>query len=258
MLVLSLETSTPRSSVCLAGPQGPVASASVGIPQRHGEFVAPALDFCLRQAGVTVEAITGVAVGIGPGLYTGLRVGIALARAFAAARRLPMVGLSGLDVLAFKVRHVRRLTCACIDARRGEVFWAFYRSAPGGVQRLTELRLGSPEKLAAEIEGYGEECLVIGDGAIRYSEVLASVDACVGGMESAAPDAAELAELAIPRFLREETMRPDELQPIYLRVADTRMGWETRGRLLGGRPGGARADDERGPAPAPQARDGQG
>ncbi|HEX2027389.1 MAG TPA: tRNA (adenosine(37)-N6)-threonylcarbamoyltransferase complex dimerization subunit type 1 TsaB [Nitriliruptorales bacterium] len=234
MIVLSIETSTPRSSVCLARPAAVVASASLGIERRHSEFVTPAIEFCLRQSGLTVGDITGVAVGIGPGLYTGLRVGMATAKAFASARRLPVVGMCGLDVLAFQVRHVRNLICAAIDARRGELFWAFYRRVPGGVQRDSDLRIGRPSRLAGEIEGAGRECLAIGDGALRYADELADAGAEIAGMETAWPDAGDLAELAIPRFLREDTQRPDELQPLYLRVADARIGWATRGRLRGG------------------------
>jgi tRNA threonylcarbamoyladenosine biosynthesis protein TsaB len=91
---------------------------------------------------VTPDRVTGVAVGLGPGLFTGLRVGIATAQTFAAARHLPVVGLSGLDVVAFEARYVRRLLCVALDARRGEVFHAFYRAAPGGVQRQSELQVG--------------------------------------------------------------------------------------------------------------------
>lgn len=178
--------------------------------------------------------ITGVAVGIGPGLFTGLRVGIATAQTFATARALPVVGLSGLDVLAFQARYVRRVICAAIDARRGELFWAFYRAAPGGVQRQTEPTVGTIETLAAEIESLGEECLVIGDGALGHRAALEHVDAEVGGPDIAWPDAAHLAELALPRFVREETERPLDLRPLYLRQADARIGWEQRGRLRGG------------------------
>jgi tRNA threonylcarbamoyladenosine biosynthesis protein TsaB len=239
VLILGIETSTRHSSVCLARDDGVVASANLGAGRRHGEFVTPAIEFCLRQSGLEVSDIAGVAVGTGPGLYTGLRVGMATARGFAAALRLPVVGLSGLDVLAFQVRQVRRLICAAIDARRGEVFWAFYRSAPGGVQRATDLRVGSPETLAGEIEGTGEECLVVGDAALRYRGLLAAVDAQLGGTGTAWPQAIHLTELAIPRFVREETHRPEEMEPIYLRVADARTGWETRGRLRGGQEAGA-------------------
>ena len=234
MLVLGIETSTPRSSVALADEHGLVAAAGLGVPRRHGEFVAPAIRFCLEQAGVGLDKVSGVAVGLGPGLYTGLRVGIATAQALAAARELPVVGMSGLDVLAFRERYVRRLICACIDARRGELFWAFYRTTPGGVQRIGDLEVGRPERLAAEIDEQGEECLVVGDGGIVAATHLREVGAEVAGVDNASPEAAELAELAVPRFIREETQRAPELRPIYLRQADARIGWQERGRLRGG------------------------
>ena len=75
---------------------------------------------------------------------------------------------------------------------------------------------------------------MIGDGAIVARAELRAVRAEVAGPEHASPDAAELAELAVPRFIREETERPTDLQPIYLRHADARIGWEQRGRLRGG------------------------
>jgi tRNA threonylcarbamoyladenosine biosynthesis protein TsaB len=225
MLVLGLETSTQRSSVALVNENGVLASASLGLPRRHGEFVAPAIRFCLDHAGLDFDRVAGVAVGLGPGLYTGLRVGIATAQSIAAARSLPVVGMCGLDVLAFRERYVRRLICAVIDARRGELFWAFYRSAPGGVQRLGDIELGTGDRLAAEIEEQGDECLVVGDGALTIADQLRGVGAEVAGPDNAWPDAAELAELAVPRFIREETQRPAQLKPIYLRQADARIGW---------------------------------
>lgn len=234
MLVLAIESSTPRSSVALVDRDRVVASASLGVPRRHGEFLAPAIRFCLDQADASLDRVTGIAVGLGPGLYTGLRVGIATAQALAAARQLPTIGLSGLDVLAFRTRHVRRLVCATLDARRGEVFWAFYRHAPGGVQRDSDLRVGRPDELAAEIEGRGGDCLAIGDGVLRYRDILSTTDAELGGLDSAWPTAVDLAHLALPRFEREETVRPMELAPIYLRQADAKIGWEVRGRLHGG------------------------
>jgi tRNA threonylcarbamoyladenosine biosynthesis protein TsaB len=235
MLVLGLETSTSRSSVALVDHERVVASASLGMPRRHGEFLAPAISFCLEQAGVDASRITGVAVGLGPGLFTGLRVGIATAQAFAAARRLPVVGLAGLDVLAFRVRYSRRSICTAIDARRGELFWARYRTSPGGVQRVGDLQVGTVQQLAAELEATGEETLVIGDGALRYRAELAHVGGAeIAGPDLAWPDAADLAELAVPRFVREQTQQPPDLQPIYLRQADAKIGWETRGRLQGG------------------------
>jgi tRNA threonylcarbamoyladenosine biosynthesis protein TsaB len=231
MRVLAIEASTSRSSVAIVDGERVLASASLGIPRRHGEFLAPALRFCLDQAGLELDRIGGVAVGTGPGLYTGLRVGIATAQTLAAARGLPTVGVSGLDVLAFRARHTRRLLCAVVDARRGEVFWALYRPSPGGVQLVGELRLSTVDALAGELEGLGEPCLVVGDAGADAHDALARV------ADVAAPtwpDAADLAELAHPRFVREETVRPDQLRPLYLRHPDAAIPWQARGRLRGG------------------------
>jgi tRNA threonylcarbamoyladenosine biosynthesis protein TsaB len=236
MLVLGLETSTAQSSVCLATERGAVASASLARGQSHGEFLVPAVSFCLERAGVGVRDVNGVAVSLGPGLYTGMRVGIATAQMFAHARGLPVVGLASLDLVAFGVRHVRRLICSVLDARRGELFWAFYRSVPGGVQRTSEFRVGPPAKLAGEIESNAEDVLAVGDGALAQRTLLESAGADVASPLFAYPSAAALCELALPRFIREETQRAEDLRPVYLRMADTRIGWAQRGALRGGKP----------------------
>jgi len=255
MLVLGIETSTPQSSVCLADEQGVVAGATLnarapggGVRSRaHGEFLAPAIQFCLAQSGQDMAAIAGVAVGLGPGLYTGMRVGIATAQALAHARRLPVVGMASLDLLAFPGRHVRRLLCSTLDVRRGELCWAFYRSAPGGVQRFTEFRLGSPDRLAGEIEAGREDVLCLGDGALAHRGLLESTGAEVGSHSSAYPTAQALVELALVRFVRQDTVQPDALQPIYIRKADARISWRNRGAMYGGKPADVLPSEE--PAP---------
>ncbi|MPZ72351.1 MAG: tRNA (adenosine(37)-N6)-threonylcarbamoyltransferase complex dimerization subunit type 1 TsaB [Nitriliruptorales bacterium] len=235
MLVLGIETCTPSSSVCLANENGLLAGAALGRGNAHGEFVVPAIDFCLRQARLPMDAVAGIAVSLGPGLFTGMRVGIATAQMLGHARRLPVVGLNSLDLLAFPVRHARRMVCSVLDAKRGELFWAFYRSAPGGVQRVTEFRVGPPPKLAGEIEAVRDDVLCIGDGALAQRALVESTGAEVGSSSMAYPTAQSLVELALPRFIREETQRPEDLRPIYIRKADARINWQNRGALHGGR-----------------------
>ena len=233
MLILAIDTSTQATSICVAGANGVVASARLGQGQRHGEFTASAIAFCLDAAGKTPEDVTGVAVSLGPGAYTGMRVGIATGQAFAHANALPVVGLASLDVVAFAVRHSHRRIYSVIDARRSELFWAPYRSSPGGVQRVGEYCVGPLEKLVGDIEAAGEDALVVGDGAVMHAAALERTDAVVGSWSTAQPEAAYLAELAMPRFEREETIRPSELKPIYLRQADARINWTERGSLKG-------------------------
>jgi tRNA threonylcarbamoyladenosine biosynthesis protein TsaB len=242
VLILGIETSTPQSSVCLGTQQGVLASATLGRARAHAEFLAPAIEFCLTSSNVGLESVAGIAVSLGPGLFTGLRVGIATAQTMAHARRLPVVGLASLDLLAFPVRHVHRLICSVLDARRKELFWAFYRPVPGGVQRITEYRVGPPGKLAGEIEALPDDVLCMGDGAIANRALLESTGADVS-TSGAYPSAEALVELALPRFIREETRRPEDLHPIYVRKADARINWQGRGALYGGAPAPANRAD---------------
>jgi len=238
VLILGIETSTPQTSVCLGTEHGLLASAALGRGNAHGEFLTPAIQFCLQQARVDVTAIAGVAVSLGPGLFTGMRVGIVTAQTLAHARRLPVVGMASLDLVAFGARHARKLVCSVLDARRAELFWAFYRPAPGGLQRVTEFRVGPAAKLAGEIEALADDVLAIGDGASANRSLLESTGAEVASNALAYPGAPALVELALPRFLREDTQRAEDLRPTYIRQADARISWRNRGALLGGKPTG--------------------
>jgi tRNA threonylcarbamoyladenosine biosynthesis protein TsaB len=235
-VVLALETSTAQSSVCLAGDEGLLAGATLGAPKgrAHGEFLMPAVAFCLSQVGLEVGDLTGVAVGLGPGLFTGMRVGIASAQALAHARGLPVVGVASLDLLAFPARHSRRLLCAAVDAKRGELFWAFYRPAPGGIQRLTEYRVGPVGKLAGEIQAVGDDVLCVGDGAVAQRAALEATGAEVATHATAYPTAQSLAELAMHRLRRGDGGRATDLEPIYLRRPDAKIGWPARAAMRGG------------------------
>ncbi|HSH58295.1 MAG TPA: tRNA (adenosine(37)-N6)-threonylcarbamoyltransferase complex dimerization subunit type 1 TsaB [Acidimicrobiales bacterium] len=229
MIVLGIETATQQAGCALGGVEGVLASFHVARRRRHAETLAPAIEFTCRQAGVALSEVSVVAVDIGPGLFTGLRVGMATAKALAMGLRVPMIGLSSLDLLAFGVRQTSRLIVPVIDARRNEVFYALYRSVPGGVQRLGPPQVSSAEELASELMAMNEEALLVGDGALRYATAFDDVRAAdVAEVGSAHPSAAALVELAHPQALREEFVQHWELQPLYLRKSDAELNWENR------------------------------
>jgi len=239
VIVLGIDTATAQVGCALGGHEGVLASFHAAKGRRHAEILTPAIAFMCEQAQVGLGEVGAVAVDIGPGLFTGLRVGVATAKALAQALRVPMVGLSSLDLLAYPERSTRRLIAAVIDARRGEVFAAFYRQVPGGVQRVVGPVVTRAEEVAAELEARGQECLLVGDGALRYADAFAGLShvepASVG---TAYPSAASLVELAQPRVQREEFVQPWELEPLYLRQADVDPSWDRR---LAHRPAGAGA-----------------
>ncbi|MFN8018251.1 MAG: tRNA (adenosine(37)-N6)-threonylcarbamoyltransferase complex dimerization subunit type 1 TsaB [Acidimicrobiales bacterium] len=229
MLILGLESATAQVGCAVGGHEGVLASSHSSRGKRHAENLTPAIDFVCRQARVELSEISCVAVDNGPGLFTGLRVGVASGKAIAQALRVPMIAVSSLDLLAFPVRFTDRRIAAVIDARRGEVFWAFYRQVPGGVQRVSEPTVGTADELAAELLANGGETLLVGDGALRYAEVLSARPGNeLAGGDHAYPSARSLVQLAHARALREDWIRPHEVELLYLRKPDAEINWSVR------------------------------
>jgi len=229
MLILGIESATAQVGCAIGGHEGVLSSTHSARGRRHAESLAPQIEFALSQARVTIDEISVVAVDVGPGLFTGLRVGISTAMATAFGLSVPMIGVSSLDLVAFPVRHTRRLIAAAIDARRGELFTAFYRQVPGGMQRVTEPHVVTPDDLYGELQAASTECLVVGDGALRYRELLGGITKVEIADESLAyPSAASLVALAHARALREEFVQPAEIAPMYLRRPDAEVNWQTR------------------------------
>jgi tRNA threonylcarbamoyladenosine biosynthesis protein TsaB len=142
-----------------------------------------------------------------------------------------MIGIPSLDLVAFPLRQSNRVIATVIDARRNELFYAFYRQSPGGVQRLSLPTVGSPDDLVADLYALGDEVVCVGDGALRHRDLISEVP----GVEFAEqwlahPSAAPLVQLAHARALREDWVNPWELEPMYLRKPDAEINWTTRTR----------------------------
>jgi tRNA threonylcarbamoyladenosine biosynthesis protein TsaB len=164
-MILGIDTATAGTAVAVWAPEGPEVERRDDPPAdarpAHAQRLLPLVEEVLAAAGVTWDAITRIAVGVGPGGFTGLRLGIASARALAQARECELVGVSSLAALAKQGDRPLYVVVAVIDARRGEVFAAAY---PGfGPVAL------APEALAARI---GPGWRAVGDGAVRFREEL--------------------------------------------------------------------------------------
>lgn len=229
MLILGITTSTAQVGCAIGGHEGVLGSVHSTRGRRHAETLTPAIEFLCRQTRVELAEISAIAVDLGPGMFTGLRVGVAAGKALAYARRLPMIGVTSLDLVAFPLRHSpRRIVCA-LDAGRGEIYHAAYRQSPGGVQRITAPVVTSPEDLASELSATAEEVLLAGDGVLRYQSLFTSLRRVeVADAGEAYPLAGSLVQLAHAQALREEWVSPAELTPLYLRKPDAEINWSTR------------------------------
>jgi tRNA threonylcarbamoyladenosine biosynthesis protein TsaB len=240
MMLLAIDTATPQVGVALWDDHGPVASTRATEGRRHGELLAPAIEAVLRVSGRTTADLTAIAVDVGPGLFTGLRVGLATGKALAAGLRLPAIGVTSLEVVAHPHRRQGALVAAVVDARRREVFRAVYRTDSGRLLEVAAPAVCTPDALASELAALDADVLAVGDGARRYADVLTAAPTGagrgpnrieIGGPGDAHPDPQVLAEIAAARAAAGPPRAPhpdtDTHAALYLRQADVRIGWDS-------------------------------
>jgi len=200
-VLLALDTSTPLVSVALAEGDTVLTAATSQQPMQHGEQLAPMISAALAEVGALRQDVTAVAVGVGPGPYTGLRVGIVTARTFALVLGIPAYGVCSLDVLAAGAVDggVEEPFLATTDARRKELFWAAYDEDGA---RASGPAVGRPETLPGDV-------LVVGAGPDLYPSAFPRF---------AGPTRPDAATLAL--VVAEERAALVDPVPLYLRRPD--------------------------------------
>ncbi|MEU0970213.1 tRNA (adenosine(37)-N6)-threonylcarbamoyltransferase complex dimerization subunit type 1 TsaB [Streptomyces sp. NPDC005917] len=208
MLLLALDTATPAVTVALHDGAAVIASSSQVDARRHGELLLPAVDRVLAEAGVKLDAVTGIVVGVGPGPYTGLRVGLMTADTFGLALGVPVHGLCTLDGLAYAAGVEKSPFVVATDARRKEVYWATYADSR---TRLTDPAVDRPADIAEQVSGLP----AVGAGAMLYPATFPVV------REPEHVSAAALASLAVEKLAAGEELSAP--RPLYLRRPDAQV-----------------------------------
>lgn len=234
MIILSIDTATDAVSVAIADGIRVLASSEMRSEKQHAEVLIPMIDFVRKQAGVSFGDIGAVAVDIGPGLFTGMRVGIASAKAIAQVLDVPIIGVTSLEILATAVGVIDDVIACVIDARRGEVYWSLYRHIDGKMRQVTTPQATAVEECALQVIDRGQSTLFVGNGALRYRNEIELVVAGVlpsfafADDKAATPSAVVLVQIAHERALRQEWQDSDTLVPEYLRLPDAEINWATR------------------------------
>lgn len=225
MLLVGLETSGPQALLALAEGENILAERHLPVERTHMEKLLPNLDRMLTQAGVHVQQVEAVAVGLGPGSFTGTRLGVVLAKTLSQVLRIPVVGIPSLDILAAGLIE-GELVCAATDARRNEVYTATFRRREDAVERIDDYRAISPKALARYLDGLGAAVTFVGDGLKIYATIFREE---LGNRFQEVPpkfwyaQASALIHLALARLSKGESDDLFQLVPIYVRKPDIRM-----------------------------------
>ena len=224
MRFVAIEAATAASSVALGDDTRIVAAAQRVDRRGHVGFLVPALEFCFRQAGWAPTEFDVIAVDVGPGLFGGIRVGLATAQALAGAVGARLAPISSLAAVAFRAATGHRRVWSIIDARRGEVAAAPYRPVPGGVVRDGAAELVKSDGFRGVLESDPSQKLVVGDWEALPAGTLRGLHGVRTGRPRY-PEAAALIEIARGHAERDRFPHPDEVRPNYMRDPDIRINW---------------------------------
>lgn len=219
--VLAVETSTMTSSVALVRHGEVIAERSVKTRRGHASKLLPMIDAVLTDGGIEIAEVDLIAVPIGPGSFTGIRIGISTMKAIAWARSIPMVGVSSLETLAAGTGRAGQTVVPVLDARKGEVFCAVYTLDEQGIPFPGMPPIAaSPQTVLERVREHldGREALFVGDGIRCYFDLFAHLP-CL------APEwdlirGVTMANLGRVHFLRNGSAANPAVQPLYLRRSD--------------------------------------
>jgi tRNA threonylcarbamoyladenosine biosynthesis protein TsaB len=226
MKILGIDTSTPCGSVGLIHDDRVISEYILNIPVTHSERLLSAIELVLREARCAIGDLDGWAISLGPGSFTGVRIGVSTVKGLAFATQKPVAGVSTLDVLASQISPTLYLICPIIDARKREVYTAFYRYAEGTVlTRQSEYEAIGPEDLIKRIE---EPTIFIGDGVKTYGDGLRNVLASLAIFPPAplhVPHGSTVAKLGLELLRNGESLDLASFKPLYVRPSEAEMKW---------------------------------
>ncbi len=220
MWVLGIDTATWTASVGLVWEGRIAAELSQPTASSHSETLFTLIEAVLHKAQIRLSEVELLAVSQGPGSFTGLRIGLSAVKGLAYAGGQKVVAVSTLEALARSVEGGEGLLCACLDARKRQVFAALFRKEGSGVQRQTPDLAIKPQALSSLVS---ERCLFVGDGAKLYwAEISALLGEKALFVDLSHPRGGIVARMGWERFCRGEWEDVGTLAPAYVRLPELR------------------------------------
>ncbi|TKJ29307.1 tRNA (adenosine(37)-N6)-threonylcarbamoyltransferase complex dimerization subunit type 1 TsaB [bacterium (candidate division B38) B3_B38] len=232
MRILGIDTSTMAGSVALVEKTTLKGEVNIHCHLTHSKRLLPSINFLLKNLGISLDQIDALGVAVGPGSFTGLRIGISTVKGLASARGMKICPVITLEAMSFKVRHYNKIVYPMVNAGRGEVYAGKYRVAGDTIKRLSPDLVISPEKFLAGIDSW--DAVFYGDGAISYREL---INRFSRGKALIAPDNLFLGEaialIAARKLALGKTVTLAQLTPYYIRPSDAELKKFARGFTTG-------------------------
>lgn len=232
MIVLGIDTSTLLGSAAVIDNGQLVYEYIDNTKTSYSKRLLIMIDNALKGAVINIERIDGYALAIGPGSFTGLRIGLSVCKGFFAATGKPIIGVDTLDTLANTLKYSPNIICPILNAKKGEVYSALYRYKDNVLNKLTDDMVIDPERLCSMII---EPTIFVGDGIDVYRELLSEK---VGNMAIFTPEtkgysnAASIAKIGLKKLERGDVTNAITLKPKYIRCSEAEIKWNKKEQIL--------------------------
>jgi len=226
MKILAIDTATKTGSVAITDGDAILSERLLNVETTHSENLLPAIDQMTSETGLALDEIDLIAVTLGPGSFTGIRIGVGSVKGLALALDRPVAGVSTLEAMAANFPYSRHRIKPVMDARKGEVYTADFIWECGKLKRLSEDRVEPPGKM---LEGICEDTIFVGDGLIKYGELIkdeAGDTAFFADNFSSYIRASNVARLGQKMFEESGGLDLAGFTPVYLRRSEAEVNRE--------------------------------
>ena len=231
MKILGIDTSTKFCNLGLIEDENILIEYTInGLKKKHSSILVPAIKNLLKTIGLKIEEINGIAVSMGPGSFTGLRIGLCVAKGLCYARSLPLLGIPTLDAMAFPLKEIPYLICPVLESKKDEIYDVVFR---GGVSlhRVMDYKCEDIQSLLARLSPLKEKIIFSGDGIKKYRDIIKEKigkDALFIDLHLNLPMATSIAFLGLSKLKKGEEDDISTLSPFYLRKSEAEIIWEKK------------------------------
>lgn len=238
MKILAIDTSTMLGGIAIMDDAGLIAESRLNVRTTHSERLMTEIEHCLKQSGLNINDMDVFAVAIGPGSFTGIRIGLSTVKGFSYATGKPVVSVPTLEALAWNFPYSRYPVCTMFDARKKEVYAALFKWEDKGFQRLMPEKTSDAGDFCRAIAGlpgcssvasHTDRVIFAGEAALLYRDAITGVmqdKAVFASPEKMVVSPASVASLAVKKAERGDFSEPLTLAPLYLRKSEAELKWK--------------------------------
>lgn len=231
MILLALDTSGIVASVCIMDETKTIAEFTVNYKKTHSQTIMPMVKMVCDMVELDLNQIDYVVVSSGPGSFTGLRIGAATAKGLAHGLNKHIVPVPTLDALAYNIYETNKIICPIMDARRGQVYAAFYHWQDGKLTKLTEYMAEPIEDIAGIALSFENEVIFLGDGVAVYEQTLRNIlgdNLLIAPANANMQRAASVAALAFDFIKDNKDIPYAEFAPFYIRKSQAERQYDEK------------------------------